>query len=154
MNGPQPTCLCGVCLKCKRRVRQQKNLKNLVGYKERQDAASKEWKNTHPLYNAWKNLQARCTYKYSNRYEWYGERGVQCPISLCEFERVMSVEICPECMRHMTPDRHSTGRTIDRIDNDGDYTVENCRCICRGCNVKKSWRENSEHGHGSFGRDE
>ncbi len=70
----------------------------------------------HPLYATWHTMMARCYNKNSAKYHRYGGRG----IAVCE--RWHQVENFVFDMRDKPH-----GKSIDRIDNDGNYCPENVR---------------------------
>lgn len=75
------------------------------------------------LYRIYEQMRARCLRKTSPAYKWYGDRGIR-----CEWEDFVSF------MRDMREsyDEHvriygTKDTQIDRIDNNGNYSKENCR---------------------------
>lgn len=73
---------------------------------------------THPIeYRAWNSMKSRCYNKSHTSYRNYGGRGIQ----VCERWRYDF----PTFLNDMgnRPSKH----TLDRIDNDGNYTPGNCR---------------------------
>jgi len=70
------------------------------------------------VYNIWQNIKNRCTNPKSDKWKWYGGRG----ITVCE-EWKNSFEAFFSDMGNPTTINHS----IDRIDNEDGYYKENCK---------------------------
>jgi len=89
-----------------------------------------------PLYRMWKGLKNRCLNPFSDDYVYYGSRGISVspiwennPVAFCNWARANG---------------YRKGLQLDRIDNDGDYTPQNCRFITAKLNSnntrKNIWR--------------
>jgi len=72
----------------------------------------------HPLYKTWGNMKRRCYNKNREDYDNYGGRGIKvCDRWLDSFPNFLSdMGVKP-----------SKSHSLDRKENDGDYTPENCR---------------------------
>lgn len=89
-------------------------------------------------YRTWTSMKARCKNPSVNRYEYYGGRGITYDTKWETFEGFY------EDMGKRPSKRHQ----LDRIDNDGNYTKDNCRWITRSKNQRnKRLMKNNKSGY-------
>jgi len=86
-------------------------------------------KSKTPEYYSWESMIQRCTNKNNPFYHRYGGRGITvCSNWLESFEQFLAD----------MGTRPQEGFQLDRRDNDGDYTVDNCRWIDSKTNARNS----------------
>ena len=76
----------------------------------------KDGRSKHPFYDKWHSMIQRCTHPNNPDYKYYGGRGI----------KVCDAWLDPWIFFKWCEDNYEKGLQINRIDNDGDYTPDNC----------------------------
>ena len=105
---------------------------------ERIRKTQKAYREKHPYYHVLGNIQKRCNNPENNRYYRYGARGIK---NFLTFTDIKFLWTRDKAEKMKCP-------TIDRIDNDGNYVLKNCRFIERSENTRKRFRDAKGGYHG------
>jgi len=95
-------------------------------------------KSNEKLYDVWITMRRRCHNPSSNRYVYYGKRG----ISVCSEWRKDFKSFYDWSLEN----GYTIGLTLDRIDTNGNYEPSNCRFVTRNIqnrNTKKIRKSNT-----------
>lgn len=76
------------------------------------------------------NVRTRCTCRKDPKFKYYGGRGIKTFLTIDDVQFLWERDNAAQMKRP----------SIDRKNNDENYTLENCRFIEHVANIKNSWR--------------
>jgi hypothetical protein len=88
----------------------------------------KRYLKKHPWVVNLNCIKSRCRYKSHDCYKYYGGKGIKCLITLDEIKELWFRDGAKNMKRP----------SIDRLDNNGNYTFSNCRFVELSENSKES----------------
>ena len=74
----------------------------------------------HKLYNVWQGLKTRCNNPNSNRFKYYGGKGIKVCEEWLEFNNFFNWAVTHG---------YKEGLTLDRLDSEKGYSLDNCQWV-------------------------
>ena len=122
---------CGNCQQWQELFNFNKNKHNKDGYvnwcRKCENKKIKEYRENRPWLFTLRSIKVRCNNKNNHKYPVYGGRGIKCLITA---EELKIIWFRDKAYLMKNP-------SIDRIDNDGNYTLDNCQFIEMAINTVK-----------------
>ncbi len=88
------------------------------------EMATKHGKRHHPLYPVWYGMISRCEKPEHKNYQDYGARGIKVSVEWHNFEEFFADMV--ESYDNHIKKHGKTNTTLERMDNNGDYSKDNC----------------------------
>jgi len=113
------------CKSCSSKSKSARMEGNVLGTNTATHGRSKS-----PIYACWASMKHRCDNPNHPEYHRYGGRGIRYCAAWTNFETFLA-------------DMESTyfeSATLDKIDNDADYSKDNCQWLTRSENSVKRWK--------------
>lgn len=86
------------------------------------------------FYSRWRNMKTRCYNPNFDNYSYYGGKGVKISEKWLTFENFYT-DMHRSYLEHVKKYGEKNTR-LDRIDNNGDYSKDNCRWVTHAENMK------------------
>ena len=112
------------------------------GCLKREQTVARNYKHGHSydrLFSVWKGMLTRCGNPNADNYRYYGARGIKVCDEWHEFKPFYDWAMA----NGYDPNAGKNQCTLDRIDNDGDYSPANCRWSDwqTQCENRRKWWE-------------